>query len=77
MLDEWLPCPQSVPLALLSTKIEVTVVGVEGDNTRSTLVELANVAPVASPVIVVADVKVYVVGVEMPLTRTVIDEPAV
>jgi hypothetical protein len=51
-----LPFPWFASSPLPSTKIEVTVVGLVVDNTRSTLSGLANVAPVARPVIVVVDV---------------------
>jgi hypothetical protein len=65
-----------LPLLLPSTKIEVTVFGIDVDNTKSTLAGLTNVTPVARPVIVVSDVSTYVMGVEFPLTSTVIEVPA-
>jgi len=42
----------------ISTLIDVTVVGADVDKTSDTLSPVTNVAPVASPAMVVAEVKV-------------------
>jgi hypothetical protein len=58
------------------TIIEVTVTGVVVESSNTTRSGLANVAPAARPVMVVAVVRAYTTGVVLSLLRIEIDVPA-